>query len=290
MASENKNKEEKILFFPYYVNQSRLLDIYAILNGGYSEYEEISVINTKSDKKEVKGQVSASAGFKIFKISGGSEVGAEKDRSSSEGSSTKKVQTVTSILSIVIDSLNNKNRLRPVDEANTGSFILIPVNLKINSVKNMFDELTEIIDLVDVAKKAGAKIENFNLDKSQYKAITNSIKTIFNGQEILYENDNYAVFGNIYDENLYQATLDDIIDSNLMCLAQIKRVFPEGTELMRNTVFNKVKDKSIKSQFSDIMNSFGDDSFSFRSTSVLSISDKPVYQIEIIALYQAEQE
>lgn len=29
------------VFFPYYVNQNRLLDIYAILNRGFSEYEEI---------------------------------------------------------------------------------------------------------------------------------------------------------------------------------------------------------------------------------------------------------
>lgn len=29
------------VFFPYYVNQNRLLDIYAILNKGFSEYEEI---------------------------------------------------------------------------------------------------------------------------------------------------------------------------------------------------------------------------------------------------------
>ena len=40
------DKETKVeLFFPYYINQSRLLDIYAILNGGYSEYAEITNIN-----------------------------------------------------------------------------------------------------------------------------------------------------------------------------------------------------------------------------------------------------
>ena len=39
----NDEKKRKVeLFFPYYINQSRLLDIYAILNGGYSEYAEIT--------------------------------------------------------------------------------------------------------------------------------------------------------------------------------------------------------------------------------------------------------
>ena len=36
------------LFFPYYIDQARLLDLYAILNGGYSEYEEIQ--NTANDE------------------------------------------------------------------------------------------------------------------------------------------------------------------------------------------------------------------------------------------------
>ena len=36
-----KTEKQKELFFPYYINQGRLLDIYAILNNGYSEYSEI---------------------------------------------------------------------------------------------------------------------------------------------------------------------------------------------------------------------------------------------------------
>ena len=46
-------KEQKLdIFIPYYINQSRLLDIYAIINGGYSEYSEItSTINTENNKK-----------------------------------------------------------------------------------------------------------------------------------------------------------------------------------------------------------------------------------------------
>ena len=39
---ENKKTDSIELFFPYYVNQSRLVDIYSILNGGYSEYSEIT--------------------------------------------------------------------------------------------------------------------------------------------------------------------------------------------------------------------------------------------------------
>lgn len=283
-----KDKNNIDLFFPYYVNQSRLLDVYAILNGGYSEYEEISASNSQSNKKDAKGQVSASAGFKIFKLSGNTEASVQTDSTESNGSTVKKVQTVTSVLSLVIEMLKNKNRLRDLKESQPGSFILTPVSLKINSIKNMFNELTEILDLVDLAKKSGAQIDFTAGEKNQYKKIADSVKTIFNGQEILFENDDYAIFGNILDENLYQATFDDIINSDLMCLAQVKRVFPNGTELMRGTVFNRIKNPKLKVQFADILKTFEDDNYNFSSTAVISITDKPVFQVEIIALYQTE--
>ena len=285
---EQTHKKEIELFFPYYVNQSRLLDIYAILNGGYSEYEEVSASSAQGNKKEAKGQFSASTGFKIFKLSGSAEASAQGTQETSNGITIKKVQTVTSILSVVIELLQSKNRLKNPKDAKAGSFVLIPVNLKINSLKNMFEEAMEILDLVDVAKKAGAQTNITGADKAQFKKIADSIKTIFNGQEILFENEEYAVFGNIYDECLYQATLDDIINSDMMCLAQIKRIFPDGAELMRNTVFNKLKDKAVKTQFSEMLKTFESESYNFNSTAVVSITGKPVYQVEIIALYQAE--
>ena len=50
--SKEKKDEQIELFFPYYVNQERLLDIYAILNGGYSEFSEVTAsTSTKKDKK-----------------------------------------------------------------------------------------------------------------------------------------------------------------------------------------------------------------------------------------------
>lgn len=55
------------VFFPYYVNQNRLLDIYAILNRGFSEYEEIKE-ESSSGKSSSKRGGGAGVGFKIFKL------------------------------------------------------------------------------------------------------------------------------------------------------------------------------------------------------------------------------
>ena len=72
-----------------------------------------------------------------------------------------------------------------------------------------------------------------------------------------------------------------------MCLAQVKRVFPDGTELMKNTIFTKVKDVAAKEKLISAVSQLVDGTiFDFEATAVPSIKGKPVYQIEIIALYQ----
>src|SRR5699024_6989834 len=98
--SDRENKREE-LFFPYYVNQGRLIDIYAILNNGYSEYSEITT--AIGDEKTKKGEmnISANSGFKIFNFGGSALAEREKTDSKMHENKEKKVQTVTSVLSIV---------------------------------------------------------------------------------------------------------------------------------------------------------------------------------------------
>lgn len=52
MGDKDNERNNVDIFFPHYVNQSKLLDIYAIINGGDSEYSEItSTLNTEKSKK-----------------------------------------------------------------------------------------------------------------------------------------------------------------------------------------------------------------------------------------------
>ena len=96
------------VFFPYYINKGRLLDIYAILNRGYSEYEELSLSSNDEIKKTGKGEVSIEGGFKLFKLGG--KAADEKTKTNSEEMtrSIKKVQTIPSILKIVLEELSEK--------------------------------------------------------------------------------------------------------------------------------------------------------------------------------------
>ena len=285
--SKNESNSKVELFFPYYINQSRLLDIYAILNGGYSEYAEIttSVSTEKTKSGKLDGQ--ASGGFKLVNLGGtlGGELG-KTDGVSSENRE-KKVQTITSILSLVKTSLADKGYLVDIVKARPGNFVCLPVNLQINSIKSMIAEMTDILKLAANMQKVGIKINGAGQDTKQYENILKSIQVLFAGEEILYETESFAITGNILDENLYQGTRCDLINAKLTCLAQVKRVYPDGTELMKNTIFTKIKDASAKDKLITSMQALTSGNvFDFEATAVSSIYEKPVYQLEIIALYQ----
>lgn len=80
----------------------RLLDIYAILNEGYSEYSEIITVINNEKKQNDSAEINTNAGFKLFNFFGGS-VSADSENLDGIKSEhkEKKVQTVTSVLSLV---------------------------------------------------------------------------------------------------------------------------------------------------------------------------------------------
>lgn len=283
----NKEIENIELFFPYYINQGRLLDIYAILNGGYSEYAEITTAVGDEKTKGGKTEASASGGFKLFNFGGNVSGNLEKRDSRSNENKEKKVQTVTSVLSIVKSSLSKKGYLHDIKEAKSGQFVCVPVVLSINSIKSLLAEMSDLLKLSDNMQKVGASVKGAGKSNNDINNILKTMQVLFGGEEILYETDDYAIIGNIVDSNLYQAVRSDIIGTELTCLAQVKRVFPDGTELMKNTIFTKIKDISAKQTLIDAMAKIADGNvFDFEAVSISSIHGKPVYQLEIIALYQ----
>ncbi len=276
----------KDLFFPYYVNKGRLLDIYAILNHGYSEYEEITLSSSAERQKTDKGEISIGAGFKLFNFGG--IAADEKVKTDSEGTQVteKKIQTIPSILRIVLDTMRSKKYLVQLTSAEEGDFVeLDSVVFQINSIKLLMDELEEILKLCDDMKAFGSS--NTKNTAKNFKTMSKSIRSLCNGEEVLYEDEKYAIVGNLYDEFLYQAIKTDLINSNLRCLCQIKRKHSNGTTLMRNTIFSRIKSQNEKKAFVEAVQKFNlDGIFDFGSVAVTEIIGKPVYEIEIISLYK----
>lgn len=232
--------------FPYYVNQNRLLDIYAILNRGFSEYEEIKEESSSGKSSSKRG--GAGVGFKIFKLGITAEAELNKNSRNSSSKESKLVQTTTSMLSMVVEQLSQHKFLKEILMSQPGDFVCIPVNLKINSIKGLVDEAIEITELSQKMQEVGGtKLKGSNnANSASLKKIGAVTKELFSAEEIVSENEAYAVIGTITDQNLYQAIRQDIIDIDLTCLAQIKRVFPDGTQLMKNTEFTKIMDTASK--------------------------------------------
>lgn len=287
MGADKPTNKKIELFFPYYINQSRLLDIYAILNGGYSEYSEITTSASIEKAKTAKGEGNISGGFKLLNI--GARLAGSIENKDGQGheDKEKKVQTVTSILSMVRDTLQEKGYLCNITDSKSGDFVVLPVVLQINSIKSLLSEISDLLKLCTDMQTIGAQVKGVGKENKDIEKLLKSIQIMFTGEEIYCEKDDFAIIGNIIDENLYQSARADLIGTELRCLAQVKRVFPDGTELMRNTIFTKIKDVGAKEKLIEAIQQIASsDIFEFEATAISSVNDKPVYQLEIIALYQ----
>lgn len=282
----------KELFLPYYVNSGRLLDIYSILNHGYSEYEELALSSNLMNKSGVKGEGIITAGFKLLNL--GVNLSGSKEKATDTGTyiTEKKIQTIPSTLKIVKDEM--KEDFKELKDAEIGDFVeLESVTFQINSIKYLMDEFESLMKLGSLitstgdSKNPGGRSSKNN-DMKQFNDISKLMRTLGDGEEVLYQNNDFAIFGNIYDEHLYQATKLDIINSPLNCLCQIKRKYENGTSLMKNTILTKIKDKDKSNQFLNLIasNIVENDFYDVDSVVVSEIRDKPVYEIEIIALYK----
>lgn len=287
--SKDKNENDIELFFPYYVNQERLLDIFAILNHGYSEFSEVSVSSKTEKNKKGKAEISLS-GFKIFNfgLNGNTSGELGSNNSLEDHTTERKVQTVTSVLSKVKNELKIRGCIKNIIGAKAGDFVCLPVNLSINSMQSLMSELSDILKLSEEISKFGNQNKSsVSTNSKELERISKAMKKLFDGEEIVYETDTFAVFGNITESNLYQSVSADLSGAELTCLAQVKRVFPEGTELMRNTVFSKLNDAESKKKLINALSGFTNNKvYDFDAVVIPSIYGKPVYQLEIIALYQ----
>ncbi len=222
----------------------------------------------------------------MFKIGGARADGKESSNADSTTLSVKKIQTIPSILKIVIDELRDKKILKDIQNSHEGDFVEIEsVSFQLNSIKALIEEVDEIIKLIPNLNTNNQN--NSKNDISSFKKIANSIKIICNGEEMLFKDDNYAVVGNYYKDCLYQATKSDIFNNKFRCLCQIKRKHDNGTSLMKNTIFTQIKGKEAKDKIiNSIVEYCQKSAITFNSIVESEIENKPVFEIEIIALYK----
>ena len=281
------SEENPRLIIPYYVNQGRLLDIYSILNHGYEEYEEITTSISSENMKEGKASVNGGLDFKIFKF-GGNVSGTNTAKDGGEQAiKSKKVQTVTSLLEAVLSNLSQKKILKTLPSNDEGAFIEIPVKFQYNSLIGLIEQIEELLNLQTSISAITGKSSNSKTTQKQIGDIKKSFKILFGGMEVVYDSGDYAIIGKILDNNMYMSNKEDLVNTSLKCFCKIKKVYLNGTNLMKNTIFTRLKDKSLKDGLVNLVKEMGDNkSYSFEVTAISEINDKPVYEVEIIALYK----
>jgi hypothetical protein len=279
----NKDNKDVRIFTPYYINQSRLFDLYSILNGGFVEYEEISSLSTINTKGTGKAEIGTSGGFKLIKISGGGEAGLERAKENSSASTTRKIQTVTSILGTVLESMEEKGHFKEINLVSQGEFINTPVNFTLNSVKKLFEMLKEIAELSSSFKALGSNLK-LPYTTKQVDDIIKVFKFLIDTLEVYYETDEYAIIANITENNLYLSNVDDVVGTDITCFAQVKKIYPDGCPLLRNTILSKMKGSNKSSIIGSFSGFTGNESFDLGVSARSKICGKTVYEVEIISL------
>lgn len=99
--------KEVSAFFPYYINIGRIIDIYATISKGYTEYEEV-LIEKEMSRRKSKG-LKGNHTFKWFSVEG--EIESHTEDSSKETSKSKRIHTVASLLNCTIESLCRKGKV-----------------------------------------------------------------------------------------------------------------------------------------------------------------------------------
>ena len=90
---------------------------------------------TDTKRKSGNAAIEGNGGFKLLKI--GTSLSGSLEHSSNDSTtlSQKKVQTPTSMLSLVVNILKERGYIRTIEDAEVGSFVLVSSKMRINSIK-----------------------------------------------------------------------------------------------------------------------------------------------------------
>lgn len=292
---KNDNKEKITIPLPYYVSQNRILDLYSMINDGYAEYKEVFVSNSEARNNNVSGNAGVGLGNKMFNIGAKTNIGANSETFLENSSRSNKVQTLPSMLKTVYEFLLNNNLIKnTIEEAEIGDYVDVSMRFIINSAHSYFEELKEtILFLLEASKldksPEGQKQQKAN--KAGSKDLLDSIdtvKSIFTSEELLDENnENFAVFGKFEESNLYTINKQSLNNLPVRCLCKIINIHEEGTKLLKEDPLTKIKLANFLDSFNNIIeNEDIKKIFEVESNINLEITNKKVYEIEIIALYQ----
>lgn len=274
------------LFIPMYIDKVKLFDLNSIINGGFNEFNEISLCTDNNANAELKGKT----GFNLFKLNGNIESGISRFRNKKVSENAKYIQTSASMLSNIYSYLKENKKIKSIRNCKIGDFVELNLAFNSNSIVEFLKECHILMDFANKTMKLEkSKKQNANLD-SELKIVDSLINLVddkTNVVEYVGEDENaiYVVYLN--KDYLYHTQLERLDNQKLKYLAQVINITNQYN-FCNDTVLSKINAKQIKDFIDAIKNIGNQDIFSKNFDLKTENNGKKVIILDVISILRVE--
>lgn len=274
------------LFIPMYIDKVKLFDLNSIINGGFNEFNEISLCTDNNANAELKGKM----GFNLFKLNGNIESEISRFRNKKVSENAKYIQTSASMLSNICSYLKENKKIKSIRDCKIGDFVELNLAFNSNSIVEFLKECNTLMNFANKTMKLEkSKKQNTNLD-SELKIIDSLINLVddkTNVVEYVGEDENaiYVVYLN--KDYLYHTQLERLDNQKLKYLAQVINITNQYN-FCNDTVLSKINAKQIKDFIDAIKNIGNQDIFSKNFDLKTENNGKKVIILDVISILRVE--
>lgn len=274
------------LFIPMYIDKVKLFDLNSIINGGFNEFNEISLCTDNNANAELKGKM----GFNLFKLNGNIESGISRFRNKKVSENAKYIQTSASMLSNIYSYLKENKKIKSIRDCKIGDFVELNLAFNSNSIVEFLKDCHTLMDFANKTMKLEkSKKQNANLD-SELKIVDSLISLVddkTNVVEYVGEDENaiYVVYLN--KDYLYHTQLERLDNQKLKYLAQVINITNQYN-FCNDTVLSKINAEQIKDFIDAIKNIGNQDIFSKSFDLKTETNGKKVIILDVISILRVE--
>lgn len=274
------------LFIPMYIDKVKLFDLNSIINGGFNEFNEISLCTDNNANAELKGKT----GFNLFKLNGNIESGISRFRNKKVSENAKYIQTSASMLSNIYSYLKENKKIKSIRDCKIGDFVELNLAFNSNSIVEFLKECHTLMDFANKTMKLEKnKKQNTNLD-SELKIIDSLINLVddkINVVEYVGEDENVIYVVYLNKDYLYHTQLERLDNQKLKYLAQVINITNQYN-FCNDTVLSKINAKQIKDFIDAIKNIGNQDIFSKNFDLKTENNGKKVIILDVISILRVE--
>lgn len=273
-----KNK----LFIPMYIDKVKLFDLNSIICGGFSEFNEITISTDNNSTTELKSNM----GFNLFKIKGNIDGNKTEDKNNKITGNSKYIQTSASMLSNILEELQNDKIKRNIEDCKIGDFVDLNLNFNLNSILEILKKMKILINFGNQAIKFDKNTKNpINLN-NEIKMLESLINMLGNDSdvvELVSETAKYIYVIYLKKEYLYHTQLERIDGLNLNYLAQVIDI-TDNYNFCNDTVLSEISGDYIKQFIESVRELTKQDIFSKHLNLVTDASNKKIVLLDVISI------